>query len=85
MKTPQESPLARCPACSLDIAHADSCTVDTVRIDKVVYTRDTTAYDEGERCHDCNIKNRSGHVHHLQCSVERCPKCGHQLMSCGYV
>jgi hypothetical protein len=77
--------MARCTTCNLDMTQADSCTVDTVRIDNVVYTRDTTSYDEGERCHDCNIKNGDGHVHHMQCSVERCPKCSNQLISCGHL
>jgi hypothetical protein len=77
--------MAHCTICNLDMASADSCAVNTVRINNVVYTRDTTTYDEGERCHNCNIKNRGGHVHHMPCPVERCPKCGGQLISCGHV
>jgi len=42
----------------------------------------TDHFDEGNgRCHDCNIKH--GGFHHLNCDVERCPKCGGQLISCG--
>jgi len=35
----------------------------------------------GDRCHDCNIVN--GGFHHPGCDVERCPKCGGQLITCG--
>ncbi len=32
------------------------------------------------RCHDCNVKR--GGNHHPGCDMERCPKCGGQLISC---
>jgi hypothetical protein len=33
-----------------------------------------------EPCHDCNAK--PAHKHHPGCDMERCPKCGGQLISC---
>lgn len=36
---------------------------------------------EGHRCHDCGIER--GGVHHPGCDMERCPRCGGQLIGCG--
>jgi len=47
-----------------------------------IYPRDTTYFDWNDRCHDCGIENRVGNLHHFSCDVERCPKCGGQLISC---
>ena len=33
------------------------------------------------KCHDCGIKH--GGKHHLNCDVERCPRCEGQLITCG--
>lgn len=35
---------------------------------------------EGERCPDCRVA--SGGYHHPGCNMERCPRCGLQLISC---
>jgi len=36
---------------------------------------------EGLCCHDCNVAPRKHH--HPGCDMERCPRCGGQLISCG--
>jgi hypothetical protein len=37
-------------------------------------------YAGSNRCHDCNIE--VGGLHHPGCDMERCPRCGGQLISC---
>ena len=33
-----------------------------------------------EKCHDCGVE--VGQIHIVECDVERCPKCGGQLIFC---
>lgn len=47
------------------------------------YERNTTYFNINERCHDCNILNKKGNLHHFGCDIERCPRCKGQLISCG--
>jgi hypothetical protein len=68
-----------CPDCKQKMMEADSCTKTTIE----GVSRDSEDFDYNERCHDCNIVNKKGNFHHLGCDVERCPKCGNQLISCG--
>jgi len=80
--------MAKCIRCGREMDSSDGCSVDTVAIDGKVFDRirvgDPGDFDEGEsktiRCHDCNALY--GHYHHWGCDAERCPVCGHQLISC---
>ena len=38
---------------------------------------------ERSRCHDCGALE--GQIHQLGCDMERCPFCGHQLITCGCI
>lgn len=53
------------------VVFADGETLESVPYD-----------DEGypPHCHDCGISK--GGLHHPGCDMERCPRCGGQLISC---
>ena len=70
--------MATCIDCKLEMTTAAGCTLSEVTIDGVPYPRDRST---DRRCGDCGAK--SGEFHHLGCDLERCPRCGRQLISCG--
>ena len=80
--------MAKCKACQGEMNVVSGCTVKKVHIDGKVYDRipvfSSVKLPDGERpikrCHDCAAL--PGHIHHWGCDMERCPKCGMQLISC---
>lgn len=81
------------PCCGQELQYIsgqdiDSCTVKTVEIpgaesDK---TLPSVPYEPEyggptQRCHDCGVAR--GGYHHPGCDMERCPRCGGQLIVCG--
>jgi hypothetical protein len=58
----------------------DECPVEFP--DGTLLPQSTFPFNEPDRrCPDCNIVN--GRFHHLNCDMERCPRCLGQLISCG--
>ena len=69
--------MAICKICNREMLTAAGCGVSFVIADGVRYKRIPVFFG---RCGDCGAKN--GQFHHGNCDVERCPKCGGQLISC---
>ena len=73
---------AICIDCNQEMTPGNGCTIKEIMIQKETYFRIPYGEDgfHGDQCHDCNVF--PGQIHHLGCDVERCPKCGGQLISC---
>ena len=68
--------------CHDDMEETDTCSKKQIKINGKWYKRNTTDFDNDKRCHDCNIVNKKGNVHHFSCDMETCPRCGEQLIGC---
>jgi len=76
--------MVRCGDCGQEMrtATTTTCTFPYVKLNGKWYERNTSYFDVNKRCHDCNIVNKKGNIHHFGCDIERCPRCKRQLMSC---
>ncbi len=76
--------MSKCKDCGKEMRDENtrSCIFPKIKIDGIIYNRDTKYYDVNEKCHDCGILNKKGNIHHYGCDMERCPKCKGQLISC---
>jgi len=83
--------MAKCQVCQLEMTDPDSvsCLLPVLIVadpdGEIIerYWRNSSYFDVNDRCHDCEIVNVDGNFHHFGCDIERCPKCGLQLISCG--
>ncbi len=70
---------AKCGWCNKEMSKGQNCDANiNVEYPDGSILLSVPAYDD---CHDCNVK--AGQFHHPGCDMERCPKCGGQLISCG--
>lgn len=73
--------MAKCDLCGREMLTAKGCGIGKMHVGGKVYGRIRAfGEDESARCHDCNAL--PGEFHHWGCDMERCPACGHQLISC---
>lgn len=76
--------MVKCQDCEKEMSNnrVNSCDLGYIIIEGKIYKRDTNHFDINKRCHDCNILNKKGNIHHFGCDMERCPKCKKQIISC---
>ena len=78
--------MAVCGWCHGEMTTAASCSVDAFhrmgrRFDMIPFGSKPSRRTSGARCGDCGVLG--GGWHHPGCDLQRCPACGHQLVSCG--
>jgi hypothetical protein len=77
-----------CKRCNSEMTEVKSCSHnlyiafqgDSRMYSTIPYINPATFDDENPNCHDCGVQ--IGAKHHLNCDMERCPRCGLQLISC---
>jgi hypothetical protein len=72
--------MAVCKFCSGEMTVVNDCTANRVVRFKKAKAMPAVAYTGEGRCGDCHVM--PGFFHHMGCDMERCPKCGGQIISC---
>jgi len=81
--------MSMCTSCLSDMLEVKSCSRNAyITFEDDIHTYPTIPYinpatfdAENPNCHDCGVQ--IGAKHHPGCDMERCPRCGGQLISCG--
>lgn len=80
-----------CTGCNNEMKSVRSCNYnlfvsfkdDLRAYPTIPYINPATFNAKNSNCHDCGVQ--IGAKHHPGCDMERCPRCGFQLISCGCV
>ena len=83
--------MTKCSRCENDMKKVKSCSNnlhiffegDPRTYPTIPYINPATFDAENPNCHDCGVQ--IGAKHHSGCDMERCPRCGLQLISCDCV
>lgn len=75
--------MAKCK-CGIEMKTGKGCKYQMIRIngefyERIPFGKEKENWGKG-KCHDCYVTE--GGIHHIGCDVERCPKCGGQLIGC---
>ena len=81
--------MSKCISCCNDMTEVKSCNRNAQlwlgknqqMYPTIPYINPATFDAENPNCHDCGVQ--IGAKHHPGCDMERCPRCGGQLISCG--
>jgi len=73
--------MKECSWCKQEMKKGITCDVnDSVEYPDGLVMPSTPNVEDGD-CHDCNARSEGNH--HPGCDMERCPRCGGQLIGCG--
>ena len=80
--------MAVCSRCKKEMTFGGSCVGETLTIEGRKYPRIRFGKEAlalggimmSSDCSDCHVT--IGALHHLNCDIEECPKCGGQFLSC---
>lgn len=80
--------MALCESCGQEMLDHVPCSLERIVLvtgsyERFRYRARPVRNENGDRrtCGDCGVP--SGSYHHPGCDMENCPRCRHQLISCG--